>query len=156
MTNLTRALRDGTCWWSRVTLLFLASLRAGAITLLAIRLSLPALVVGLRAPGLPINSMTLTHRLPHRVGGVAVVALPLMISVLCYYLLPGSHGVSQADEPALAAAPLLAAVAARPAAPLHRARCGERGAGGGGRVDGRSWGRRACPRSTRAPASSAR
>ncbi|MCY4510302.1 MAG: efflux RND transporter permease subunit [Acidobacteria bacterium] len=64
MGNLTRALRDGTLLVVVVTLLFLASLRAGAITLLAIPLSLLAAVVGLRALGLSINSMTL--------GGMAI------------------------------------------------------------------------------------
>ena len=64
MGNLTRALRDGTLLVVAVTLLFLASLRAGAITLLAIPLSLLAAVVGLRALGLSINSMTL--------GGMAI------------------------------------------------------------------------------------
>ena len=64
MRNLTRALRDGTLLVVAVTLLFLASVRAGAITLLAIPLSLLAAVVGLRALGLSINSMTL--------GGMAI------------------------------------------------------------------------------------
>ena len=47
-----------------VTFVFLANLRAGAITLLAIPLSLLAAVVGLRLAGLSINSMTL--------GGMAI------------------------------------------------------------------------------------
>ena len=64
MRNLTRALRDGTLLVVAVTLLFLASVRAGAITLVAIPLSLLAAVVGLRALGLSINSMTL--------GGMAI------------------------------------------------------------------------------------
>ena len=64
MSNLTRALRDGALLVAAVTLLFLASARAGAITLLAIPLSLLAAVVGLRALGLSINSMTL--------GGMAI------------------------------------------------------------------------------------
>ncbi|MCY4599616.1 MAG: efflux RND transporter permease subunit, partial [Acidobacteria bacterium] len=62
--NLTEALRDGTLLVIVVTLLFLANLRAGAITLLAIPLSLLAAVVGLRMAGLSINSMTL--------GGMAI------------------------------------------------------------------------------------
>jgi len=62
--NLTNALRDGTILVVLVTLLFLANLRAGAITLLAIPLSLLAAVVGLRFFGLSINSMTL--------GGMAI------------------------------------------------------------------------------------
>ena len=62
--NLTDALRDGTLLVVVVTLLFLANLRAGAITLLAIPLSLLAAVVGLRLAGLSINSMTL--------GGMAI------------------------------------------------------------------------------------
>ncbi len=62
--NLTEALRDGTLLVIVVTLLFLANLRAGAITLLAIPLSLLAAVVGLRLAGLSINSMTL--------GGMAI------------------------------------------------------------------------------------
>ena len=62
--NLTTALRDGTLLVVFVTLVFLANLRAGAITLLAIPLSLLAAVVGLRLFGLSINSMTL--------GGMAI------------------------------------------------------------------------------------
>ena len=59
LANLTNALRDGTILVVLVTLVFLANLRAGAITLLAIPLSLLAAVVGLRLAGLSINSMTL-------------------------------------------------------------------------------------------------
>ena len=62
--NLTGALRDGTLLVIAVTLLFLANLRAGAITLLAIPLSLLAAIVGLRLAGLSINGMTL--------GGMAI------------------------------------------------------------------------------------
>ena len=47
-----------------MTFIFLANLRSGAITLLAIPLSLLAAVVGLRFWGLSINSMTL--------GGMAI------------------------------------------------------------------------------------
>ena len=64
LANLTDALRDGTILVVLVTLVFLANLRAGAITLLAIPLSLLAAVVGLRLSGLTINSMTL--------GGMAI------------------------------------------------------------------------------------
>ncbi len=64
LANLTDALRDGTILVVLVTLVFLANLRAGAITLLAIPLSLLASVVGLRLAGLSINSMTL--------GGMAI------------------------------------------------------------------------------------
>ena len=59
LNNLNAALRDGMLLVIAVTLLFLASLRASAITLLAIPLSLLAAVVGLSAVGLSINSMTL-------------------------------------------------------------------------------------------------
>ena len=59
LANLNAALRDGTLLVVLVTLLFLANLRAGAITLLAIPLSLLAAVIGLRLAGLSINSMTL-------------------------------------------------------------------------------------------------
>ncbi len=62
--NLTGGLRDGTVLVIIITLLFLANLRASAITLLAIPLSLLAAVVGLRFFGLSINSMTL--------GGMAI------------------------------------------------------------------------------------
>ena len=62
--NLTDALRDGTVLVVIVTFLFLANLRAGAITLLAIPLSLLAALVGIRFAGLSINSMTL--------GGMAI------------------------------------------------------------------------------------
>ena len=64
LANLNGALRDGTLLVVLVTLLFLANLRAGAITLLAIPLSLLAAVVGVRLAGLSINSMTL--------GGMAI------------------------------------------------------------------------------------
>ena len=59
LSNLNGALRDGTLLVVLVTLVFLANLRAGAITLLAIPLSLLAAVVGVRLAGLSINSMTL-------------------------------------------------------------------------------------------------
>ena len=59
LANLNAALRDGTLLVILVTLVFLANLRAGAITLVAIPLSLLAAVVGLRLAGLSINSMTL-------------------------------------------------------------------------------------------------
>ena len=62
--NLANALRDGTVLVILVTLVFLANIRAGAITVLAIPLSLLAAVVGLRLAGLSINSMTL--------GGMAI------------------------------------------------------------------------------------
>ena len=185
VSNLARALRDGTLLVVAVTLLFLASLRAGAITLLAIPLSLLAAIVGLRALGLSINSMTLggmaiavgalvddaiidvenvgrrlrenarrpaarqrpvirvvfeasreirtsivfatlivglvmlplfflsgvEGRLLQPLGLVYLIALgaSLLVAltltpVLCYYLLPGSRGVSGAHEPAIAAA----------------------------------------------------
>ena len=64
LSNLTAALRDGTALVVLATLLFLANLRAGAITVLAIPLSLLAAVVVLRAAGLSIDSMTL--------GGMAI------------------------------------------------------------------------------------
>ncbi|MCY4638234.1 MAG: efflux RND transporter permease subunit [Acidobacteria bacterium] len=64
LSNLNGALRDGTLLVVLVTLLFLANLRAGAITLLAIPLSLLAAVVGVWLAGLSINSMTL--------GGMAI------------------------------------------------------------------------------------
>ena len=62
--NLTSSLRDGALIVVLVMLVFLASVRAGAITLLAIPLSLLAAVVGLRVAGLSINAMTL--------GGMAI------------------------------------------------------------------------------------
>ncbi len=64
LANLNGALRDGTLLVVLVTLVFLANLRAGAIALLAIPLSLLAAVVGVRLAGLSINSMT--------VGGMAI------------------------------------------------------------------------------------
>ena len=64
LANLNAALRDGTLLVMAVTLVFLANLRAGAITLAAIPLSLLAAVAGLRAAGLSIDSMTL--------GGMAI------------------------------------------------------------------------------------
>lgn len=64
LSNLTTALRDGTILVVILTLIFLANLRAGAITLLAIPLSLLAAVAGLRLVGMSVNSMTL--------GGMAI------------------------------------------------------------------------------------
>ena len=64
INNLNVALRDGMLLVIAVTLFFLASLRAGAITLLAIPLSLLAAVAGLSAAGMTINSMT--------IGGMAI------------------------------------------------------------------------------------
>ena len=64
LANLNGALRDGTLLVVLVTLVFLANLRAGAITLLAIPLSLLTAVAGLRLAGLSIDSMTL--------GGMAI------------------------------------------------------------------------------------
>jgi CzcA family heavy metal efflux pump len=64
IANLNAALRDGTALVVVVTVLFLANLRAAAITLVAIPLSLVAAVIGLSLAGLSLNSMTL--------GGLAI------------------------------------------------------------------------------------
>ena len=62
--NVVRALRDGGILVVVVVLLFLANLRASAITLTAMPLSLAAAVLTLRAFGAGINTMTL--------GGMAI------------------------------------------------------------------------------------
>jgi len=62
--NVIRALRDGALLVVVVVLLFLANLRASAITLTAMPLSLAAAVLVLRAFGASINTMTL--------GGMAI------------------------------------------------------------------------------------
>jgi len=62
--NVIRALRDGGLLVVAIVLLFLANLRAAAITLTAIPLSLAAAVLVLRAFGASINTMTL--------GGMAI------------------------------------------------------------------------------------
>src|SRR5688572_9881523 len=62
--NVVAALRDGGLLVVAVVLLFLANLRAAAITLTAIPLSLAAAVLALRASGASINTMTL--------GGMAI------------------------------------------------------------------------------------
>jgi len=62
--NLVTALRDGGILVLVVLLVFLANIRATAITLLAIPLSLLAAVVGMKLAGATINSMTL--------GGMAI------------------------------------------------------------------------------------
>ena len=62
--NVIRALRDGALLVVVVVLLFLANLRASAITLTAMPLSLAAAVLALRAFGASINTMTL--------GGMAI------------------------------------------------------------------------------------
>ena len=64
VTNVIRALRDGGVLVIIVVLVFLANLRAAAITLTAIPLSLAAAVLVLRAFGATINTMTL--------GGMAI------------------------------------------------------------------------------------
>jgi CzcA family heavy metal efflux pump len=62
--NVVKALRDGGILVIIVVLLFLANLRAAAITLTAMPLSLAAAIVVLRAYGATINTMTL--------GGMAI------------------------------------------------------------------------------------
>jgi CzcA family heavy metal efflux pump len=62
--NVIHALRDGAILVIVIVLLFLANLRAGAITLTAMPLSLAAAVLVLRAFGAGINTMTL--------GGMAI------------------------------------------------------------------------------------
>ena len=62
--NVVKALRDGGILVIVIVLLFLANLRAGAITLTAMPLSLAAAVLALRAFGASINTMTL--------GGMAI------------------------------------------------------------------------------------
>ena len=62
--NVVRALRDGGILVIVIVLLFLANLRAAAITLTAMPLSLAAAVLTLRAFGASINTMTL--------GGMAI------------------------------------------------------------------------------------
>jgi len=62
--NVIRALRDGGILVVAIVLLFLANLRAGAITLIAMPLSLAAAVLALQAFGAGINTMTL--------GGMAI------------------------------------------------------------------------------------
>jgi CzcA family heavy metal efflux pump len=62
--NVIQALRDGGILVVVVVLIFLANLRASAITLTAIPLSLAAAVLALRAFGASINTMTL--------GGMAI------------------------------------------------------------------------------------
>ena len=62
--NVVKALRDGGLLVVVIVLLFLANLRAAAITLTAIPLSLAAAILVLRAFGASINTMTL--------GGMAI------------------------------------------------------------------------------------
>src|SRR5262245_42947061 len=62
--NVIRALRDGGLLVVVIVLVFLANIRASAITLTAIPLSLAAAVLALRAFGATINTMTL--------GGMAI------------------------------------------------------------------------------------
>jgi CzcA family heavy metal efflux pump len=64
VANIVAALRDGGLLVVAVVLLFLANLRAAAITLTAIPLSLAAAILALRAFGASINTMTL--------GGMAI------------------------------------------------------------------------------------
>src|SRR6185295_15075549 len=62
--NVVKALRDGGLLVIVIVLLFLANLRAAAITLTAMPLSLAAAILTLRAFGASINTMTL--------GGMAI------------------------------------------------------------------------------------
>ncbi len=62
--NVTAALRDGAVLVVIIVLLFLMSLRATGITILAIPLSLLAAILSMRALGIGINTMTL--------GGMAI------------------------------------------------------------------------------------
>ena len=62
--NVVKALRDGGLLVIVIVLLFLANLRAAAITLTAMPLSLAAAILILRAFGVSINTMTL--------GGMAI------------------------------------------------------------------------------------
>ena len=62
--NVVKALRDGGILVAIIVLLFLSNLRASAITLTAMPLSLAAAVLALRAFGASINTMTL--------GGMAI------------------------------------------------------------------------------------
>jgi CzcA family heavy metal efflux pump len=64
VANVIKALRDGGILVIIVVLLFLANLRAAAITLTAMPLSLAAAILVLRASGATINTMTL--------GGMAI------------------------------------------------------------------------------------
>jgi len=64
VANVFRALRDGGLLVVAIVIVFLANLRASAITLTAIPLSLAAAVLALRAFGAGINTMTL--------GGMAI------------------------------------------------------------------------------------
>jgi CzcA family heavy metal efflux pump len=64
VNNVVKALRDGGILVVVIVLLFLSNLRASAITLTAIPLSLAAAVLALRAFGASINTMTL--------GGMAI------------------------------------------------------------------------------------
>jgi CzcA family heavy metal efflux pump len=64
VANVVRALRDGTILVIVVVVLFLANIRAAAITLTALPLSLAAAVLALRAFDASINTMTL--------GGIAI------------------------------------------------------------------------------------
>jgi CzcA family heavy metal efflux pump len=64
VNNVVRALRDGGILVVIIVFLFLANLRAAAITLTAIPLSLAAAILALRASGSSINTMTL--------GGMAI------------------------------------------------------------------------------------
>ena len=85
-----------------VTLLFLASLRAGAISLLAIPLSLLAAVVGLRALGLSINSMTL--------GGMAIAVGALVDDAIIDVENVGRRLRENARRPAARQRPVLKVV----------------------------------------------
>ena len=102
MSNLTRALRDGALLVAAVTLLFLASARAGAITLLAIPLSLLAAVVGLRALGLSLDSMTL--------GGMAIAVGALVDDAIIDVENVGRRLRENARRPASARRPRLRVV----------------------------------------------
>src|SRR5256885_16727518 len=72
--NVVKALRDGGLLVIIVVLLFLANVRAAAITLTAMPLSLAAAILVLRAFGATINTMTL--------GGMAIAIGALVVHSL--------------------------------------------------------------------------
>jgi CzcA family heavy metal efflux pump len=72
--NLTRALRDGGLLVVAVILVFLANLRASAITLVAIPLSVVAAAWGMKVFGITINAMSLGG-LAIAIGELVVVAI---------------------------------------------------------------------------------
>src|SRR5207248_3173101 len=94
--NVVKALRDGGILVIVIVLLFLANLRAAAITLTAMPLSLAAAILVLRAFGATINTMTLGG-MAIAIGALVDVAI-IVTPALCYAFLPHARSIERGHD----------------------------------------------------------